>query len=286
MKLISKGFLALAIFLLAALFPFVAKGATVSIDSAQVLPGHSFQLGIHLSNNTYTISALTIPLEFQSPYLRVDSVSFANSILPASFRGVADIDNVNKTVRVSYIPDQFVSPLPTMNNSQGLIGTIHFTLLAGAAPGNIPIDSLYRDSVVTLGGNQIHYWVRIEFSNQAGTAVYLPGFAAGVVKVQVSTGINDDLNNGLLPNEFDLAQNYPNPFNPTTTIEYALPRAGFVSLKVYNVIGQEVATLFEGSKSAGVYRISFDASNQPSGVYFYKLTHQDGAATKKMLLVK
>jgi hypothetical protein len=262
----AKGFFAITVFVLGALFPFVADGAVISVDSVNAAPGTSFTLGVRLSNNTNTISALTVPLEFSSQYLNVDSVSFANSILPAAFRGVADINNTNNTVRISYIPNQFTSPIPTLNTDQGLIGTIHFSLAQGASAGNVPIDSLYRDSVVNLGGNDIHFWVRVELSNQSGTVLYLPGFSAGAVNVTFSTDIKDN-NDGLLPNRFDLAQNYPNPFNPATTIEYALAKAGHVSLKVYNVIGQEVAALIDEHKGAGVYSISFEAGNFPSGVY-------------------
>jgi len=286
MKLKVKGFFAIVIFCLAALFPFIADGAAISVDSVQVMPGQSFGVGIQLKNNTNMISALTVPLEFNNPFLRVDSVSFANAILPPSFNGVVDIDNTAKTVRVSYIPDQFSNPLPTIGNSQGLISTLHFTLDPSAAAGNIPVDSIYADAIVSFGGFDKHSLIQVEFSDQSGTITYLPDFTPGAVKVMLSTDINDEINNGLLPDNFELVQNYPNPFNPSTTIEFALPRAGIVSLKVYNVIGQEVASLVDGFKSAGRYSIEFEAGNSPSGVYFYKLVHAEGSETRKMLLVK
>lgn len=284
MKMIVKGIFFL-MGLLIGLLPLAADGATISVDSAQVAMGQSFQVGVRLKNNTDVISALTVPLEFNSPFLRVDSVSFASSILPSSFNGTADIDNAAHTVRVSYIPDQFSTPLPTISTAQGLIGTIHFTVLPGASVGYVPIDSLYRDSIINFGGNNIHYWVRVEFSNQAGTVSILPSVTPGGVQIMILTDIEDD-NNGLLPNHFELVQNYPNPFNPSTTIEFALPRAGHVSLKVYNVVGQEVAVLVDAHKSAGNYSIEFGSENFPSGVYFYKLVHQEGSETRKMMLVK
>ncbi len=284
MKLIFKGIFFL-IGLLIGLLPMAADGATISVDSAQAVLGKSFQVGIRLKNNTDVFSALTVPLEFNNAFLRVDSVSFVGSFLPASFNGIADIDNTAHTVRVSYIPDQFSLPLPTISLAQGLIGTIHFTILPGASVGFVPLDSMYKDSIVSFGGNNIHYWKRVEFSNQAGTSSILPGVTPGGVSITILTGIDDDIN-GLLPNEFSLVQNYPNPFNPSTTIEFALPRAGHVSLKVYNVIGQEMAVLVDGYKSAGNYSIEFGSENIPSGVYFYKLVHQEGSETRKMMLVK
>lgn len=88
------------------------------------------------------------------------------------------------------------------------------------------------------------------------------------------------------PDNFNLAQNYPNPFNPSTVISYQLPVNRMVSLKVYNVIGQQVAELVNEVKQAGVHTVEFDASNLPSGVYIYKLTTGDYISSKKMLLVK
>ncbi len=85
---------------------------------------------------------------------------------------------------------------------------------------------------------------------------------------------------------FRLEQNYPNPFNPTTNITYVLPKAENVSLKVYDVLGREVATLVNEVKPAGAYTVPFNASNLASGVYFYKLQAGSFVQTKKMMLVK
>ncbi|MFQ3597685.1 MAG: T9SS type A sorting domain-containing protein [Chloroherpetonaceae bacterium] len=85
---------------------------------------------------------------------------------------------------------------------------------------------------------------------------------------------------------YALAQNYPNPFNPTTNISYVLPKAENVSLKVYDVLGREVATLVNEVKAAGAYTVPFNASNLASGVYFYKLQAGSFVQTKKMMLVK
>ena len=91
---------------------------------------------------------------------------------------------------------------------------------------------------------------------------------------------------GQLPNHFDLEQNYPNPFNPTTQIRYSVAGKGYVSLKVFDLLGRDVATLFGGEQRAGDYVATFDAGNYPSGVYFYRLTEGTSEATKKCILLK
>jgi len=89
-----------------------------------------------------------------------------------------------------------------------------------------------------------------------------------------------------VPLEFTLGQNYPNPFNPTTVIEYALPRDEVVSLVVYNTIGEEVAALVRGIRSAGVHSVTFNAQHLPSGVYLYRLVAGTFNETKKLAVVK
>ncbi len=89
-----------------------------------------------------------------------------------------------------------------------------------------------------------------------------------------------------LPEAYALDQNYPNPFNPSTTITFSLPHASHVSLKVFDLLGQEVATLVNGNQTAGPHEVTFNAAGLSSGVYFYKLVSGDFAQVKKMSLVK
>jgi hypothetical protein len=90
----------------------------------------------------------------------------------------------------------------------------------------------------------------------------------------------------LVPVAFELGQNYPNPFNPSTTIKFSVPEAGLVTLRVFNLLGQEVATLLNSEKTAGVYEATFDASTLSSGIYFYTLEAKNFTSTKKMVLLK
>ncbi len=81
-------------------------------------------------------------------------------------------------------------------------------------------------------------------------------------------------------------QNYPNPFNPSTTIKFSVASNSLVSLIVYDILGNEKAVLVDELKEAGIYSVNFDASNLPSGIYFYELKAESFRQTKKMLLVK
>jgi len=90
----------------------------------------------------------------------------------------------------------------------------------------------------------------------------------------------------ILPSEFSLNQNYPNPFNPLTHISWQSPTSGWQTLKIYDVLGNEVATLVDEYRNAGYYELEFEASNLPSGIYFYKLNTGYYTDTKKLILLK
>jgi len=88
------------------------------------------------------------------------------------------------------------------------------------------------------------------------------------------------------PGGYLLYQNYPNPFNPTTTVEYSIPEASFVELKIYDILGREVVTLVKENKPSGKHSVRFNASNLPSGIYFYRIVSGNFTATKKLIILK
>jgi hypothetical protein len=113
------------------------------------------------------------------------------------------------------------------------------------------------------------------------------GTGTGIELLDIEPGTTTGVaNQNIIPKYFTLYQNYPNPFNPTTVITYSLPKAGFVTLKVYNEIGQEITTLVKGFKSASTYQITFNASKLSNGVYIYTLKSGNYTLSKKMLLIK
>jgi photosystem II stability/assembly factor-like uncharacterized protein len=89
-----------------------------------------------------------------------------------------------------------------------------------------------------------------------------------------------------IPSSYSVSQNYPNPFNPTTKINFALPKSGLVTLKVYNMLGKEVATLVNEVKNVGTYSVDFNGANLSSGIYFYKVNVNGFSEVKKMMLIK
>ena len=103
------------------------------------------------------------------------------------------------------------------------------------------------------------------------------------INVDSATNIDDD---NTTPNEFELYQNYPNPFNPSTTINYNLTSAGFVTISIYNLLGKNIETLFAGHKSSGQHSITYTNKSLASGTYIYELRIKDRALRKKMTLVK
>ena len=116
------------------------------------------------------------------------------------------------------------------------------------------------------------------------------GYEAWLVKIAPDINSVDTEHNSL-PDKFKLYQNYPNPFNPSTTIKYTIANVGSrhastVQLKIYNILGQEVATLVNKQQKPGNYEVIFHANGLPSGTYFYKLTVGDFSETKKLLLLK
>src|SRR4030095_5832033 len=143
----------------------------------------------------------------------------------------------------------------------------------------------------TITGTVDNQWVA---QNCNVIAIVYKDNPSGLFLSTVEQGINKPLsglvgiihNQGEIPSEYGLSQNYPNPFNPTTNIKFSIPKSGNVSLKIYNSMGQEVATYLEGYVNAGVYNADVDGTNLSSGIYFYTLRAGDFIETKKMMLVK
>ena len=138
----------------------------------------------------------------------------------------------------------------------------------GKGTSSEPVNYIYEDNNIDYHAYSMRY--RLKQIDYDGTFKY-----SDIVEVK-----------NISPIDFTLAQNYPNPFNPVTTIKYGIPVDNFVSLKVYNVVGEEVVTLVYKEMPAGYYTINWNAGNLPSGIYLYHLSSGNHLEIKKMMLLK
>ena len=151
------------------------------------------------------------------------------------------------------------------------------------------------DNGVYLSGDDGGIWASFSSGLPGNTRVWsltvssdgiFAGTNRGIWRRPLSEMTTDVKNSIELPKNFSLEQNYPNPFNPTTTINYSLPKRSLVTLKIYDVLGREIATLVNEEKNSGTYKVIWDAKNMTSGVYFYQLRVGSFSQTEKMILLR
>ncbi|MCK9211500.1 MAG: exo-alpha-sialidase [Ignavibacteriaceae bacterium] len=136
-------------------------------------------------------------------------------------------------------------------------------------------------SSIAVSGSNVHVLFR-DYRNGANSEIYYKRYLGTSLKKDLAAFEQEEG----LPTSFQLMQNYPNPFNPTTTIQVAIPEAGYYALKVYNTLGQEVAELVNGQLGVGDYNFNFDASKLSSGLYIYSIKGSNVNISKKMILMK
>lgn len=181
-------------------------------------------------------------------------------------------------VRVSSIDPVFSDPTEfEVDDGSGPVivrrdGTHNFS--------NVPADSVFGKTILRVGDRISFLTGVVYFSFNRYKVCPRRNADFGTV-----TSVDID-HNPVVPTEYTLAQNYPNPFNPSTVIEYNIPRSGVVSLKLFNILGQEVQTLVSEVQDAGRYTVRFDGATLSTGVYFYRLQAAEFTQVKKMMLVK
>ena len=148
----------------------------------------------------------------------------------------------------------------------------------GHGNSNSPKEYEFIDNLENVSADSVEY--RLKQIDTDGQFEYYG------TTIQVSLRSITDINDDVLVYEYALEQNYPNPFNPSTVISYSLPKASNVKLIIYNMLGQEVATLVNTKQNSGIYNVEFNASNLTSGIYFSRLTSGVYSSIKKMLLIK
>ena len=151
------------------------------------------------------------------------------------------------------------------------------------AGGDGAVSIFSKDAVNIPAGDEVEMWVGISVGDNESEMIANMGLAKDKYDL-ITVGVEKDYST--IPTDYVLNQNYPNPFNPSTTIRFAIPQSEFVSLKVYDVLGNEVANLVNEELAAGSYKVQFDASSLTSGIYFYQITAGNYSETKKMNLIK
>ena len=263
-----------------------AYSGVVTVDNVQVEAGDIGELEIRLSNNNLPISGIEIPMHKTMGDIIIDSISFVGNMASSDFWGAVNPNGaIDDTFKVSILP--VFGTTPTITASEGLLATIHFSVSPTAFDAIIFIDSIFTiDSLPLGGGGYVTIINQVQASDPSGLITYLPDFVGGSITIGSPTDIEDNDIEKSLPTNFTLAQNYPNPFNPSTIIAFALPEASQVRLEVFNILGQSIDVLVDQRLFAGVHEITYEAGKNPSGVYFYRLSHNAGIETKKMTLLK
>jgi len=229
---------------------------------AGVYDGSEIKMYVNGNLETSSSHSGPIPTTPDKFYIGVDATTWVEY-----FNGsVEELSLWNRALTESQIQTVMsgsLNPAYYQTSDSGLVAYWKFDVLEDLGVNSDGMDDV-RD--LSVNGNHI---------DLEGDTFIEPGGPAGV-----------ELISNELPTEFNLNQNYPNPFNPSTTISFSLPEVSFVSLKVFNTLGEEIEMLVSEELSSGSYKFDWNANNLPSGIYFYKLQSENFVETKKMILLK
>lgn len=226
-------------------------------------------------SNEADLTALDIPLKY-SDGVTLKEVTFENTRTDYFDMKIYNINAEEQTVVIGLIPQFSPVVKPDLEAGTGAVANLVFevndpsvneiTLTENVTenPGHF-LAFVYND--VDANGNLSARMERVDFP-------------------PVTVALSDIAPVNGMPTSYSLSQNYPNPFNPSTNVAYDVPKASHVTLEVFNVLGQRVASLVDQEMEAGSYIVEFDGSSISSGIYFYRLNAGDFTETKKMVMVK
>lgn len=254
-----------------------ASGDIGFIDTVRISnyeqDGPLFVVPVHLAFDQ-PIKRFSIPLKYKSGVFECVGLDFERTLLEGADGLVPEIDTVANTVAIK--GNIIFGPLVVPDN---FVGTVFAKMLFRPKPGVSSADSSITFDTAFIAPDIVYSF------QDANGQIILPEFVSS--QLNIVTGVEDDTR----PLVYELDQNYPNPFNPSTTIAFSVPRAGYVSLVVYNLLGQRICTLKEAVVAAGRYEFEWlgqdDQGQQvSSGIYFYHLSAAEFSETRKMVLMK
>jgi hypothetical protein len=220
----------------------------------------SLTIGLFSSHNNEDFTGAIIPQTMSAP-LNIVSVPLPVELSSFTASNVKDAIKLKWETATEVNNYGFDIERMTNKNQWEKVGFVN-----GSGNSNSPKEYSFMDNKI-MGESKLKY--RLKQIDNDGQFEY-----SKIVEV------------GLIPNEFVLYQNYPNPFNPSTTIKFSLSKAGVTTLKLYDVMGKEVATLVNGELEPGPHEVILDASNLSSGAYFYTIISSNYTETLKMILLK
>jgi hypothetical protein len=257
-----------------------AEPDTVVLVATRPTAGDTtFKIELYFWNDSQTIVSATMGFGFDNDNVNIDSAYFAPGIETKFdfLRFLFFANDINQSNDSNIVACQLgriigTGLVPTDPPSRQLIATYWFSVSNWDIAQTITFDTLSLSAGTTYKLNDPD--VNEIFPIWAGPLT---------LRDPLDAGNGNPLE---IPKTFSVAQNYPNPFNPTTTIEFALPVASDYSVKIYNVTGRQVKEFKGVAKTAGEYSVEWDASDNASGVYFYKVAAGDFSKTMKMMLLK
>lgn len=224
------------------------------------------------------ISAINDSVVYNRIYLWIDSTNLITdtpiNLFPFHFK--VNFSSWSQPIQL----DTFQVEVNLIRNDSVILSSI-YEIQKDSFSVLIPLDS----SILKVN-DTIAYRVYVTDSSIFHNKEYFPYYEYGLKNIKILnpiTNIREQRNN---PNGFFISQNYPNPYNPSTTIVYSVPERTRVSIKVFDLLGREVKTLVNEEKSAGNYKVEFNSSGLPSGIYFYRMETEKFSGTKKLILLK
>jgi len=275
---LRKHFNLILIIAVALLVPSLIFAGTNNFGIAKMVTKTDNEIVVPLEvTNSVEVAALDIPLSFSNGVTLV-KVDFDNTRVSYFDAKYANINNEKHTVVIGLFPQLSPVKKDDLAPGTGVIARLVFKV-------NDPsVTDISINPIELKNPDHTLMFIHVNKAKMANHDVnYLEDIKPDLKNISISLS---SVSGEGVPDSYALFQNYPNPFNPSTQISFDLPSASYVNLTIYNVLGQNVTTLIDKKMDAGHHEIEWDASNNSSGVYFYRISADNFSQTKKMLMLK